>query len=542
MRIEKKDDHLIIKDESKGIDCIMADSKIKGAGSRKHKEYIKQAISDYQTASLSKIFEPTKEKQKLFAGVGDIIANYNGRTAEYDYSLDQVHRFQSNPVRYNKELRNLSMYYYSKYGIVNQTYNLYRNYHSLESSLKSTNPKSNKAKEDKEKIAEFDNNILSKPLIRDIIFEAVSKGTAIGYLVGKNKNSVQMLDLDYYLPFRMIGGKWQCQVDLLKFVANYNQYKDMPNDWLPQNLEVTRELNFQPQEVRRAFRRYQSGNGDRIYNLQLDKTFVVKSMATQDERLGRPLCIGAIDDLIHKDLLRNAEIAVFERIISLMLVLNMGGSNKDCDIDLTEDEMKALYNQVKSVLQGDAKKGIRLFGLPHWAKLEPIKVDLDALNSNVFKRNEDSIIVSLGVQGILGGDTGQSFASGQLSLRILIANIFAILEQIEESLFNYQYSLLTEADDCVYTRSFNRSLIMDESKIVEVLKSMSDKGFSIKAVLDSIGVDFDDYIDQTLYETEELELQEKVKPYQSSATLSDKGGRPSGDNGDNGNSTPSPSD
>lgn len=54
---------------------------------------------------------------------------------------------------------------------------------------------------------------------------------------------------------------------------------------------------------------------------------------------------------------------------------------------------------------------------------------------------------------------------------------------------------------------------------MDILIKLNDKGWSIKHVIDNIaGVSWESYLEQTLYETDELNLQDKIRPYQTSYT------------------------
>ncbi|MGG1444781.1 hypothetical protein ABE354_22535 [Brevibacillus laterosporus] len=64
------------------------------------------------------------------------------------------------------------------------------------------------------------------------------------------------------------------------------------------------------------------------------------------------------------------------------------------------------------------------------------------------------------------------------------------------------------------------------------MKLHTQEGFSLKAVIDLMsGLDFNEYVNQSIYEQEEMKLQEKIKPYASAytATQLDKSGRPEND-------------
>lgn len=76
---------------------------------------------------------------------------------------------------------------------------------------------------------------------------------------------------------------------------------------------------------------------------------------------------------------------------------------------------------------------------------------------------------------------------------------------------------------------------------MDILIKLNDKGWSIKHVVDNLaGVSWESYLEQTLYETEELKLQEKIRPYQTSYTFTgNEVGRPNEGNKNNDNTVKS---
>ena len=92
----------------------------------------------------------------------------------------------------------------------------------------------------------------------------------------------------------------------------------------------------------------------------------------------------------------------------------------------------------------------------------------------------------------------------------------------------------------IYTRKYSRGTTVGKEKI-EVLTKLFNIGGSIKALLNEIGEDFDEYIEQVKTE-KALGLHELLEPFRTSSTMSDEGGRPSGDSPEgNGNNNPKPS-
>lgn len=561
LEIKKIDNYVKVVDSELGIDVVAKNGSISGKGSRKYKADIERELSDY---FMKNIGEKISDRLDLFDSDEAVLySEYSTASAAFSnvwngksdslyqtVSRKEIEKWIQEPVRYNKNLRNLSMYWYGLKGILARTYELYKTIHSLDSSLKISNPlKENKA-DLLTKVSKFDKGVNRKSLIRDIIFQAVAEGTCIGYIHGMASNRyVQLLNLNYYLPKKVVNGYWQVEVDLLKFVSGYaDTIKDYPVDYVfnAEDLSPKAELYDQPDEVQRAFARLQKSRSinERHYLLNLDKTFVIKVMSKQGERLGRPVGTSAFADILHKELIRDAEIALIDRVINLIIVAKMGSDNKEAT-KVSREMRKEVATEIKKGLTNQSVNGVKLLGIPHWTELEALETDLSLFDKEKYENIDNDIAVSLGISGLFGGSKDASYSGGQLMTNLFVTNVYSILEQIEENLFNYQYNLLVPEASITIKREFNRTLVLDEKTKIEIVKGLVDKGGAIKPLLDAIGVDFETYIDQVKYEKEELEINDIFEPFQTSFTMSnDEGGRPrTNDNNENddGNNTPRPS-
>lgn len=571
MNVEKKGSYVKVKDSELGIDAYLAsDGTIKGKGSRKYKDIIEKSISEYVISETKKdmnFVANYKEGDELsdeymvkyadYSTASSYLSSIWGGTSDTLYSTvtkENLRTWLQQPVRYNKQLRDVSMYWYGLKGEINRTYELYKNIHSLDSNLKIDNPLKEDLKELMLKISKFDKGINKKPNIRDIIFQTAAEGTAIGYIHGTASNKyVQLLDLTYYLPKDLVNGAWQVEVDLLKFTTTWGDYtKDYPADYMftEKELNPKAELLSQPQEVQLAFKAFQSTKKsmDRHYKLSQSKTFVIKIMSKQGERLGRPAGAQAFSDLLHKELIRDAEVALIDRIINMILVMKLGiaGDTQKEGYRPKKEEHKTMAQEVRKALTNNSLKGLKFVGIPFWADIEQLKTDLTLFDKDKYESIDNDIATALGINGLLANLDNSSFASGQLSINLFMTNVYSILEQIEENLFNYQYNLLVPESTVTFKREFNRTMVLDNKAKVEILKGLLDKGGAVKPMLDAIGVDFEEYIAQVKYEKETTKVNDLFIPfitsYTQSGTDNDDVGRPNTTGKtDNGNSQPKPS-
>lgn len=554
MDIKRENDIYVIQDSEKNIDCIYDGKKLAGKGSRLHKDSIISEIEAYKLVhtleKASEIYNASDDDYKELASLNFIIESLGGNVTTNTVTFSQIKAWQANPVKYANEIYKYSKYLYGSTGIVTQTMNLFTSLHGLTSSLKKTNP-NEIVPEDEEKIKRYDSYINKETVLRDILKEVVH-GTAIGYIY--RKRWVQMLDIEIYVPKRIVDGYWQVECDLLQLVtadSNKNMY-DYPNEYqeyYTPNLEL---ITRQPEEIRRAFKKWQMGKGERRYMIAVEKTIVIKLNGTQQERYGRSLAMGAFDDLLHKNLIRQAEEVLLDKVVNQIITLTMGEKGKESDGNFkpTPSQRTSVGQSVKKILNKTTtddstkdKDAFKVVGLPWWAKLEAVAVDLDLFKSKKYDEINKDILQSLGVGDIFGASENGSYASASVSIELFFKDIFVVLEQIEDQLFDRQYAIMSSNRNNIYTRRFSRGTVIGEKKI-EVLKNLFDIGGSVKYLLDEIGEDYDEYIEQVKNEKTEG-LHELFEPYRTSSTLGNEGGRPeesgSGDNSSNSNPKPSTS-
>ena len=152
----------------------------------------------------------------------------------------------------------------------------------------------------------------------------------------------------------------------------------------------------------------------------------------------------------------------------------------------------------------------------------------------------NDILASFGISSALLNGSGANFASAKLNLEIFYKRISVLLEEIDVEVYGRLFNLIlpTNQKDNFVMNYDKEPPISNKEKIDILMKLHAQEGFSLKAVLDSLnGVDFDEYISQSIFEQDELKLPEKIQPYASAYTATDyKNGRPSVDNPTNENS------
>jgi hypothetical protein len=254
--------------------------------------------------------------------------------------------------------------------------------------------------------------------------------------------------------------------------------------------------------------------------------------------------------------LKDVERSIANKIINAVAVLTVGVNGDEKYDSLTNLKLpkaikQKVHSGVKTALEKNNKSGVTVVTIPDFAKLEFPDVKTDGLGNNFDSINSD-IQSAYGLSGSILNGSGGNFATTKINLDTLYKRIGVMLEDIEQEPYQKLFNLILPSNQSDnYYMTYDKETPLTLKEKVDILSKMNDKGWSTKHVIDNVaGVSWESYLEQTLYETDELKLQEKIKPYQSSFTLNgNEAGRPNSDNSNNdntaksktsdGNSTPS---
>jgi hypothetical protein len=109
-----------------------------------------------------------------------------------------------------------------------------------------------------------------------------------------------------------------------------------------------------------------------------------------------------------------------------------------------------------------------------------------------------------------------------------------ILENIESEIFDKLINLLLDNKYLdIYYLEYDKSIPLDKKTKLTTLSVMEAQGYTIKPILELMGIDYMEYIEQSKYEIQTLKLREKITPPMSTYTTSgsnDNSGAPTKDN------------
>lgn len=505
---------------------------------------------------LEKEIEVLQQKvndlQKVHNSYSDVVDSFVEGFVMDLYNKDIIKRLDNstlqswfaNPDENMDKINSLLTYYYIIDGNIFQLYDLIFSLPELDYRITTLN-KDEQSKEDLKIIKYFlEKKIRHKELTRDLAIQLASKGTLLGTWLGNKKDPYFYTfdDLKYIFPYGRDKGKMIGVIDL---------------EWLNDKSDKEKTIifkNLAPLITESKFLKYKNEiNKDRKEELRYiplpsDKSLVDRiHTLSRNQRLGIPFGTQTLFELQHKQKLKDLEVAIANKIIRAMAVLKFKGKD-DNDVKVSSNDKKKVFSGVKKALEKNTKDdGITVIAIPDFASFEfpELKNGEKALNPEKYESINSDISTSTGISPVLTSGTGGNYSSASLNLSIIYKRIGILLEKVEV-IYNQLIDIVLGDRGENYIFSYNTSEPISKEKKLDTLYKLQSEGYTIKPLLDILGQDYDDYIEQSLYEIETLKLRDKIIPPKTSHTLSDgDNGRPGGDNqkeNDDGNMQKSPSD
>ena len=517
-------------------------------------EFSKKQIAEMQ----ERINELEKQSNSYEQTVNNFVDGFILELSENIKTINNetLQKWFSNPDSYMEKIQDLLTYYYIIDGNISQLYDLIFSLPQLTYQIK-TLKRLDSYEDDIFKIKQvLEKKINHKTLTRTLLIQLAHQGTVLGMWMGNKKEPYYQIfnDLKYVYPYGVYQGKMIGVFDLecideyynteqekkdycnsLKPFLNYNMYKKWKNCTDTKKKEELQLIVLPPEISLVARNRILSNN----------------------QRLGLPMGTQAIFDLQHKQKLKNLERAIADKIIRALAVIKMKDKD-DNDNTVKESVQKRVFTQVKKVLEKNtnSEEGLTCIGLPSWANFEypEIKNADKVLTSDKYENVNDDISMGIGMSKVFGNGTGGNYSSANLNLDTIYKKIGSMLEQIEEIYNQLITIILGKSKGNNYLFEYEKSMPLTNSDKLKTLTTLESQGYAVKPLLNMLGIDYEDYINQSLYEIENQKLREKIIPPKTSYTTSGKEeGNPSGDTSNetndntilnkelDGNSNPKPS-
>lgn len=490
-----------------------------------------------------KIDMESEEYQRMVNDYQDYVATYvNGFVSNLfsndivnEVEAETIKKYFSSPDKFQKEIEDLAQYFYISTAEVHQMYELIESLPTLNYKIDSFD----KSKTNDRYISTLNkilHKVKHKRLTRDLMKQTTVSGSLVGIWLGdKNKPYPYIFDdLKYIFPSSRKNGEWVCVVDMSWFSTMTEFHRQ------------TQLSNLNPYITNKQYEDYLDDTMNKRYiELPQDRTFVLRTgTLKRNQGLGTSWVTPGLYDVLHKKKLKDVERSIANKIINAVAVLTVGhiGTNEKlqdyANLKLPKAVKQKVHSGVKAALEKNNSNGVTVVTIPDFASLEFPDVKTDGLDGDKFEHINNDIQSGYGISGaILNGNSG-NYSTAKLNLDTIYKRLGVLLEDIEQEVYQKLFNLVlpTNQSDNYYI-VYDKETPLTLKEKLDVLIKLNDKGWSIKHVVDNLaGVSWESYLEQTLYETEDLKLQNKIKPYQSTYTMSDStGGRTSVDDPTNEN-------
>lgn len=454
---------------------------------------------------------------------GDFVEGAVTKSGEFTttYTDSEIQEMLANPEDNIQDISDLIYYNYISNGTIYQLYTIYKSLPTLNYKIGAFDNSTKKYEESISIVNRMLHKVRYKEVTRDIIGQSSLDGGVVTMWCGaKNNLFLYVFDnLEYVFPKYRLNGDWVCVIDMAML-------QEMEEE---ERLNIFENLSpYVTEAMYKKFEGDSSNNEVRYIALPQERTTYIRSgdYLRRNQRVGIPLGTQALLDINHKQQLKNMEKSVANRAIKNIAVLQIGSDKEGKSyIDIGANARKQIVAGVGKALKQSTTANttqVPVATIPEFCKLEFNRTDgMDALGSDKYEGIDQDLATDTGVSEGLARGSGSNNSGAVINLEFLYKRIGSILEQVD-LVFEKMIKLTLgkkEAENLYF--EFDKAQPISKETELEMLYKLEAQGYSVKAIIDRIsGVNFDDYIEESLYELQELKLREHIMPPLSSYTMS----------------------
>lgn len=438
-----------------------------------------------------------------------------------EVTKETLKSYFANPDSHQKEIEDLAQYYYISSGEIHQLFELIEALPSLNFKLDSFS-KNNSTDKHISTINKILHKIKHKRLTRDLLKQTTASGTLVGMWLGDKNNIYPYIfdAIDYVFPADRKNGEWRCVVDMNWFDTMKEEYRNLQLDNLSPYVTMEDYNNFKKDSVKFQYK-----------YLPQERTFVLRTgTLKRNQGLGTSWVTSGLYDVLHKKKLKDVEHSIANKIINAVAVLTVGVNGDEkydsmTNLKLPKAVKQKVHSGVKQALEKSNTKGVTVVTIPDFAKLDFPDIKTDGLDGDKYDSVNSDIETAYGLSGAILNGNGGNYASAKLNLDTIYKRLGVLLEDIEQEVYQKMINLiLPSSQKDNFKMEYDKSTPLTHKEKVDILMKLNDKGWSIKHLVDQLdGVSWESYLEQTIYETDVLKLQDKIKPYLQSSVMSGNG-------------------
>lgn len=448
----------------------------------------------------------SKSKSKMeFASMASV-KEATSTTRITQVTRDNINTYLSDPSKYAKELRAVSNLFYMSNGIYKQIVNAFKNLATLDyvvtPSTATLKKVTDKAYEDYYiKVKDYLDDVNVKRLTRNILTSVARYGAYIGYeRIEKGQVIYQTLPLDYCRIKHRVGNEFQIQFNF-KYFDNFYDKENLDYVW-----------SAYPKEFKVLYNKYKKDNKTtepEWQDLDIKRTICIP--VDDDDLDFLPMFVGMFEPILsneeYKDMIKDGEkLSIIKMIVQKVLV------DKDNHVAMSKGEVEALHKMLEAVLP----EGAIGITTPLAISEVPFKNPSNE-KEDLLSKSERNVFVSSGMSSSLFAESG-GHAGLKMNLEIITANIFGILEKIEDSL-NKKIKQIVKTRTYTFKIKFFRITNVNIEETFSRLFQLVSIGGAMSPLYSCIGFDEDMY-NSMLFMENENKIKDLLVPPQSMNTMS----------------------
>ena len=465
-------------------------------------------------------------------------------TVKNNANIERVKAWVKAPMRYNKEIRQLSRQCYDSNGVLTNTVDYMVSMPYLNRIIHGSE------KDNKVKFKKALEQIKDKETIRNILHTEMINGLYFGYFVyneTNNSNNKFLSDADIQnLGFELNENDFKCTImdlpiDYCKIVGLVNSDYQVAMNVSYFDEFVTgksQKIMQYPKEIRDGYKAYLKEKSRKWVKLNVDNVIVTKIRASRKEQFGRPIVLAALDDILFSDYFADTQRATLDNINGQIFYQTFPEGTVKGESSLSDTDQTNQHNNLRNAIFNRRKTGVNFLSVAAGTKIDKLDVSTDILNTKTEDKVDGKISMSLGFSGsALSGNGNGNYSTNEQNMDLVSREVLTWVEEIQSEL----------------NRVINANVIKDKNNKIQAYylpitntnsKSMvgyakdlytTGKG-SMKFWIASCGFDPDIYLKVLDDETEEG-LEDKYPIHKISYTQSNdgQGGAPKNDNPTNPN-------
>lgn len=465
------------------------------------------------------------EKTKTFSSVRDLaVATKSTSTTSSTISKSDLDTYLSNPLTYDKQLREISDKFYYGNGIYKNIINGFANLPTLDSMILPSS-QTLERKTDKsyqtyyDKVNMFIDSIDVKVFSRRVLKSVARYGAYIGYLRQAGTDvSIQTLSLDYCRVKYRVGNQYQLEFNF-KYFDKFFSAEDLELAW-----------SIYPPEFKKLYNKYKSDNKSRNPEWQMiDINSTVCILFDDEEPFFMPMFSGMFASLLNRDEYEDIVISGEQNNLQKLLLQKVP-TDKDGKILMPPEMVKAFHDAFKQIIPDNANA----FTTPMDVHDVPFVTQSDQREQLLSKAERRAFVDSGFSSAMFADNSGHSGL--QVNIESVTANIYSVIEKIE-NYFNQVFKKIVSTKNYEFRLKIFKTTNINIKDNFDRMFQLFSLGGAVMPIFSLLGFDSETYMTMLQVEND-LGVKDLLVPPQSAHTTSGNGepnngkGRPQSDEKD----------